>query len=175
MNTLFNLLAKVLACPPIGNYLIRRAARTPYSHLDGYMERYWLVPYASADAGEGCGPVSVWCRPIAWAFQRFGIALRIHHILREDWAPHHHDHPWHARSFILRGFYFEERTHNRWRRLHFRGPGTSSTIWYEQFHKITQVSIGGVWTLFVTREYQGGWGFLVDGVKVPWREYTGRN
>src|SRR5574341_1517991 len=28
------------------DWLIERAKRTPYWHLDGYMERYWLVPYS---------------------------------------------------------------------------------------------------------------------------------
>lgn len=173
MNTLFNLLARILARPAIANYLIHRAQRTPYFHLDGYMDRFWLVPYASADAGEGCGPVAFLERPIAWVLQRFGIALRIHHILREDWAADPHDHPWHARSFILKGWYIERRHGCIW--LKVRRAGQTSTLRFGEFHKITDVPVGGVWTLFVTRKYQGTWGFLVDGVKVPWREYTGRN
>jgi hypothetical protein len=32
---------------------------------------------------------------------------------------------------------------------------------------------GGATTLFITGKYRGTWGFLVDGVKVPWREYLG--
>ena len=30
------------------SWLIRRAQRTPYFHLAGYMERWWLVPYREA-------------------------------------------------------------------------------------------------------------------------------
>src|SRR5665213_1948609 len=88
------------------NWLVERAKRTPYYHLDGYMLRYWLVPYRTVvkrklpqrpgDYGigswdgvypemfetiDGTGPVS-WRRPIAWLLQRFDIAVRIHEILR---------------------------------------------------------------------------------------------
>ena len=169
----FNVLAYVLSRPVIANYLITRAQRTPYFHLDGYMRRYWLVPYANENVGEGCGPANPWHRPIAALFQAFDIGIRVHHILREDWADDMHDHPWDARTFVLRHFYIEKRHGNRWPIM--RRAGSTATLNYGEYHKITHVPVGGVWTLFVTYKYRGSWGFLVNGIKVPHWDYTGRN
>ncbi|KKI24516.1 hypothetical protein WX98_19415 [Pseudomonas syringae pv. persicae] len=41
------------------------------------------------------------------------------------------------------------------------------------YHRIDEVSPGGVYTLFITSRWKGDWGFLVNGVKVAWREYIG--
>ena len=41
--------------------LIARAMRTPYFHLEGYLNRWWLLPY-----------------------NRTGYAARIHQFLRSD-------------------------------------------------------------------------------------------
>src|SRR5574341_215024 len=107
-------------------WLIERAKRTPYFHLDGYMERYWLVPYnkeierkeAEYDEDgrqvgmivvtDGTGPVT-WRRPIAKLLQLRDVAARIHHILRSDRGRDAHDHPWPFVTLILRGGYWEER------------------------------------------------------------------
>jgi hypothetical protein len=43
----------------------------------------------------------------------------------------------------------------------------------EQYLRISYIAEGGAWTLFFTWRYQGTWGFLVDGAKVPWRKYLG--
>lgn len=40
----------------------------------------------------------------------------------------------------------------------------------DDFHSVRELK-GDVWTLFVTGERVQDWGFLVDGQKVPWREY----
>lgn len=40
-------------------------------------------------------------------------------------------------------------------------------------HRISEVSEGGVYTLFISGKWRGVWGFLVDGVKVPWKKYLG--
>ena len=61
-------------------WLINRSMKTPYIHLKGYMMRYWLIPY-----------------------NPFGIAIRVHHILRSDNERNFHDHPWPYINVILRG------------------------------------------------------------------------
>lgn len=39
-------LAWLLSRPTVADWLIRRAMRTPYIHIDGYMSRWWLFnPY----------------------------------------------------------------------------------------------------------------------------------
>ena len=42
---------------------------------------------------------------------------------------------------------------------YLRGAGTTSTLKFGEFHKITQVSPRGCWTLFFMYRKRGGWGF----------------
>lgn len=70
----------------VRDWLIHRAMRTPFYHLPGYMDRYWLV------------------KPSAWTL---GWGVRIHKILRSDRDRHFHDHPWPSISIILYGGYTE--------------------------------------------------------------------
>lgn len=155
------LIAKLCARPAVANWLIQRAMRTPDAHLPGYMERFWLLNRYDRET-----------RRARWVWIPFSI--RVHHILRADLARDHHDHPWDARTIILRGWYDERRlfgsgcdrniTYARW-------PGDTATINYGEYHTIDRVSEGGVWTLFIMGRYRGDWGFLVDGQKVLHGEY----
>ena len=36
---------------------------------------------------------------------------------------------------------------------------------------IASVPLEGAWTMFITWQYCGGWGFLVDGRHVMWKDY----
>lgn len=158
---LLKLLARFLARPAVTDWLIRRAMRTPYTHIDKdgdvYMYRYWLFnPYKENSSGKG-----------NW----FPISIRLHHIVRPDQDRHMHDHPWNARTFILRGWYIEKREEGRY---YWRGEGETAKLNFGEYHYITGISpLHGAWTLFVTGKYRGTWGFLVNGAKVKWREYLG--
>lgn len=167
-----SLLAKALARPAVADWIIRRAQRTPYFHItsddgtDVYMYRWWLFnPYQRHNEGAG---------------RRWGDwlpSIRIHRIMREDRDRNLHDHPWNARTFILRGWYKEEREEHDCLRCNThvwtRTAGDTARLRFGEFHRINEVSDGGVWTLFVTGRKRGTWGFLVNGVKVKWREYLG--
>ena len=161
---LLKLLARFLARPAVTDRLIRRATRTPYTHIDKdgdvYMYRYWLFnPYKENSSGKG-----------NW----FPISIRLHHIVRPDQDPHLHDHPWNARTFILRGWYIEERpAPDGGRTSVWRTEGSTARLRFGEYHQIRFISHDGVWTLFVTGKYRGTWGFLVNGVKVKWRAYLG--
>lgn len=171
--------------------LLQRAAKNPYMHImsaDGtevYMRRYWLFnPYDRAT------------RKARWSWCPFSI--RLHHILRPDFDEHCHDHPWNARTIILAGAYQEKRLLSGAMRdqvidrcsagveaympdrdtieaYEYRDmrAGDTAAIRHGEYHSIVTVGNLGAFTLFITGEYQGPWGFLVDGVKVPWREYLG--
>lgn len=155
---LWSILAFILSRKPIADYLIRRASRTPYYDLPGYMNRTWLFnPYGKDANGDTLPP----------KYENLP-SIRVHHILRRDLDDHPHDHPWDARSIILREGYVERDEHGN---VKVRCTGDTFPIKFEQYHRITYVPDGGVWTLFFTWKYQGTWGFLVDGVKIPWREY----
>jgi hypothetical protein len=181
---LWCLVARVAAHPRVVDWLIARAKRTPYHHItsadgrDVYMERYWLFnpyPHRSSESMRG--------------WRRLLPSARIHWIRREDRDRHMHDHPWNARTVILRGSYIEERREvHEGERLDsyrvvrsLRKPGCTARLRFGEYHKITWVAPpsmrwepeGGAWTLFITWRYRGTWGYLVDGVKVPWRRYLG--
>lgn len=156
---------QIAQSPRLVQWLIARAQRTPYNHItsaDGqevYMRRWWLFnPYPHGSDGDG---------------RRWPAlpSVRIHHILRADHDRHHHDHPWNARTIILRGHYVEHREGRSITRL----EGDTAQLNFGEYHRINYVSAEGVYTLFISGKKRGTWGFNVDGKKVPWREYLGPN
>jgi hypothetical protein len=172
-DLIWKAIARVVAKPAVTNWLIKRAMKTPYSHIHDpktgklYMERFWLFnPYPPASDG----------RKRKWA--DWIPSVRIHHIVRPDQDRHLHDHPWNARTIILRGWYLEEVPTRResvpWAANDMRTlqAGSTNRLLFGQYHRIAYVS-HDTWTLFITWRYQGTWGFNVNGKKVPWREYLG--
>lgn len=138
------------------DWLIARAKRTPYFHLGGYMNRWWLLPYT-------------WWRP----------AARIHEILRSDDDRAFHDHPWPYMTIILRGGYFEVRpTYDesglftgitrRW-----YGPGSVLFRRAKSWHRL-EVPCGTIaTTLFITGRMSQKWGFQTTPVpKLYHRDYV---
>lgn len=174
MKLLWWLFAKLVALPPIANWLIKKAMKTPYQHLDGYMNRYWL--FNKYEYTPGTDEAGYDKRKYKWL-----PSIRVHHILREDQGRDMHDHPWEARTIILKGFYTEHRMQyyigggEYIAHLYARMAGDTAPLNLGEFHEITEVSYGGVWTMFFTWKYQGVWGFIVDGVKIPWKQYLAEN
>lgn len=188
MNILWKIAAFVLSRKSVSDRIIRRAQRTPYYPItraenpdEIYLDRWWLFnAYGKPGgvAGETEAPRWPWLP-----------SIRVHHIRRPDDDNHLHDHPWHARTIVLQGWYREERPIARegdelsaiWERPEVvdvresftRQRGYTGPVKFNQFHRIAEVPPEGVYTLWFTWKYQGTWGFLVDGHKVPWREYLG--
>lgn len=158
---IWNLVAKVCAKPLIAEWLIKRSQKRPYLHIYGkdgtmYMGRWWLFnPYP---------------HPEEQRKNWFPISIRIHHIQRKDDDRHLHDHPWNARTIIIKGGYDEVRQDGK---RYYRHPGDTARLNFGEYHRIRYVPPEGAWTIFITGKYQGTWGFLVDGVKVQWRKYLG--
>lgn len=173
---LWKLIAFILSRPRVADWIIRRAMRTPYFHLAGYMERYWLFNGYSSD--QSLTPAE---RRKAKRFPWFPYSIRIHHILRADTARHKHDHPWAARTIVLRGFYVEDRILSHgvdpalgpWSMgaVFHRFPGDTATLKVGEWHDIKYVSPGGVWTFFIVGDFEEDWGFLVNGKKVLHKDY----
>lgn len=173
---MISLLAKILARPSIANWIIERSKRTPYRHIidpngSVYMERYWVFN-AYGEHAEDNNARFQWLP-----------SIRVHRIMRPDNDRALHDHPWNARTFILKGDYKEIRRETfdiyPYPEItvavpYVRKAGDTAALKFGEYHTITEVSEGGVYTLFCTWKYRGTWGFLVDGVKVPWREYLAR-
>ncbi len=165
MNERFwRLMARIAARPAVCAWLIKRAKRRPYCPIwkNGkmYMERYWLFnPFPAR--GQKAG----WCP----------FSIQLHHILLPDQDRHLHDHPWNFRTLILSGEYIDERQEpsTDWTAYTLRAPGTTASLRFGEYHRVYYVMAGGCWTVFITGPYRGTWGFLVDGVKVKYREYLG--
>lgn len=137
------------------------------------MYRHWLFnPYPASGGAKRRG----------WGWLP---SIRLHRIMHADKDRHYHDHPWHARTIILDGWYTEVQpaytgkkngqkifiTLPNFCATHHRKTGDTAPIKYEHYHKIIAVSAGGVTTVFITWRYRGDWGFLVAGKKMLWREY----
>lgn len=157
VNGFWALLAALVSTRPVRERIIRQAAKTPHYHLPDYMDRWWLL--------------------------RLGyLNVRVHHIKRKDLDRHLHDHPWKAaRTIILQGWYWEKRKVGEGALEVLRSEGDTALLRHGQYHSITQVSEGGVWTLFFTwfrvdeNSEEGDWGFLENGKHVPWRLYKQRH
>jgi hypothetical protein len=152
-----SVIGKILSWAPVRERIIKRAMRTPYYHIPGYMGRWWLF---NGDKPDGT-PKYPWLKRI-----------RIHHILREDEDRPRHDHPADFCTHILKGWYDEERE-GQYGELQLlrRNAGDTAKLKFGEFHSIRQVSEGGVWTFFILGRRKGMWGFKVNGKKIPWREY----
>lgn len=142
-------------------WLEKRAARNPYRDIvykDGlYMKRGWIIKRR-------------WNLP----------AVRLHWIRRADMDKFMHSHPFNFRTIILRGWYVQEYPGKHWPdqknsvNVVKMKPGMQAICKYGEFHKITQVSPHGCWTLFIT---WGGkrddWGFMTDKGYVNWQDHVG--
>lgn len=149
--------------------LIAFAKRTPYFHLqhaDGssYMERYWVVRLGRR-----------------WNKDYGLIGIRLHHILTPDLDRVLHDHPWAFISVVLRGWYIEHRPVTNSPCFDGEMEKTYRTIrlvrsiafrWWTDRHRITTVSTGGVWTLFVTFPKMQWWGFYTRLGKIYYQDYN---
>lgn len=159
----------IISWPGLVDRLISRAKKTPYLHIHArtgnmqhdaiYMYRYWLFnPYDR----ETNIPKYSW----------FPWSIRLHHIVLPDSDEHMHDHPWNARTLILRGGYIEKLPEPLGTNVMV--PGKTRAIKFNEYHKIDFVSGSAeTWTLFISGPWQGVWGFMVNGVKIPWKKYLG--
>lgn len=158
------------------DWLIERAKRTPYFHLPGYMERYWLVPFTHSKEA-GCGWVSWWRRPFAFALQCLRVSAKIHVILRSDLDRAYHDHPWAYCTVILRGGYweltpqFDKSGLYIGRRDRYYGPGSVLFRRANHFHKLLMHE--PTTTLFISWKKTQSWGFMPhpETNKVYYKDY----
>lgn len=129
-------------------------------------------------------------RALKWFKDLTGFGIYLHHFHRPDGDQAMHSHPWNwGASLVLNGSYVEERVDQivrigevpdregdgRW--IGFKVLTDTKVVRFwnyltkDDFHAVRSLK-GDTWTLFFTGERHGGdWGFLVDGVEIPWREY----
>lgn len=160
---IWRITAWLVSRKPIANLIISYAIGEPYFHLKDektgsvYMFRYWLFnPHPKLNGGKGRRWVKL-------------PSIRAHKIMRRDLERDDHSHPWPARTIILDGWYSEKRGERQF----FRMRGDTATLSTDDFHRITEVSHGGVWTLFIMWDWEKDWGFKTPNGFVKWRDYLG--
>lgn len=86
-----------------------------------------------------------------------GVRVQIHRFVRSD-PDGLHDHPWGwSRSFILTGFYLEERR-DGWR---YRNAGQTYGMTGDTFHRVhLPPRVRECFTLFIHGPYVKHWGFI---------------
>ncbi len=95
----------------------------------------------------------------------------LHRIHRADNERHLHNHPWATATFrILAGGYTEERLVDGAIVERVLRPGDENDLTASTFHRVRDV-LPGTWTFGLLGERTQDWGFLVDGVFVPHKEY----
>jgi hypothetical protein len=156
--------AWIASRPAIAAWIIARATRRDVClHIppDGanaasYMERRWLIN-----------------RPITQqtSWFRLPFEVRVHWIKRPDADRDMHDHPWNWRTIVLAGWYVEKTAQG----TALRDAGSTAGRKFTDAHMITEVSPGGVWTLFIVGPYRQKWGFHTPAGKVPYDKYDRLN
>lgn len=154
--------------------LYRRAEKTPYWDLEGYMRRWWLfnpinTTYETVGTTVVHDETITEIREVKTAKYRWcPFSVRMHHILRADRARHPHNHPGTFRTILGKGWYWEHRDDG----VFLREKGDTALLRHDEFHHVGEVSPGGVWTIFIMWNWRTTWGFrLEDGTVVPHREY----
>lgn len=162
---MWNLLAKFLARPRVADWLIRRAMRTPYRHI--LIDKGLIVVVEDWHGYQlRMPPRCHWYMRRYWLFRLGPLQARLHHILAEDPGRNLHNHPWPFRTFILRGWYVENR-----HQPYIRRAGETYRMGPNEYHRISDLAPDGAWTLFVTFGKRAPWGFKVGGQFVPHEEY----
>lgn len=143
----------------VANWLIRRAQRTPYFNLVGYMNRWWLKRPAGHGAHNDVSEV-----------HKTGWGARIHQTLRSDEDRALHDHPWANCSIVLRGGYWEvmEDGSRIW-----RGPGSVVFRKATAKHRLIVPEGAESWSLFIMGHWRRDWGFWPTWGWTYWRDYLG--
>jgi hypothetical protein len=158
--------------------VIARAQRTPYFHLEGYMERWWFFGGSARDRREDheLGWERTWLDRLIGRF----VAVRIHRIISSDDVRALHDHPWWFVTVIMRGGYLEvlpedqgqpascDRYYNRkiWRR-----PGSVVFHRGTDRHRLEIRPGSECWTFFIMGPVWRDWGFHTHHGWVYWRDY----
>lgn len=162
----WKLIARLASTPCVADWLIRRAMKTPYLHIyhkgNLYMGRWWLFNPQTAD------------EPLRYKW--FPLSIRLHHICQPDVGRDLHDHPFNARTIILKGGYTEMRLDPDGIVRHYtRGAGDTAKIKIGEYHTIEEMNweTRDAWTVFITGPRKNNWGFLVNGKKVLSRMYRG--
>jgi hypothetical protein len=103
-----------------------------------------------------------------------GRRVMLHRIHREDQDRWMHNHPWSTAAFlIVSGGYTEERLVDGSVVTTTLRAGDVNRLDASTYHRITAIE-PNTWTIGLIGDRVQDWGFLVDGMLVPWRDYFAR-
>ena len=107
--------------------------------------------------------------------RRLGYGVYLHHFIGDDWAADPHDHPRRFVSIGLWGWYWEHV---------YPGNGLvpyfifkHAAPWFRTFpahhlHRVCASECDNCWTFVIVFPKSRAWGFVRDGVWMPFREYV---
>lgn len=150
--------------------------------------RRLLTRFFAYESMSGAGRCPVYLE--RWVlFDRWKHGVYLHHFIGDDWAIDPHDHPRRFISIGLWGWYWEDvylhpendpatallaklAGHSLLAEtLKFRAP------WFRSFpahhlHRVRASECGNCWTLVIVLPKSRGWGFVRDGVWIPFKTYV---
>ncbi len=166
--------------PRITDWIILRAQKTPYEHIDSsegrYMNRWWLF-----------NPEWRYSQKKVFGRQIFKWlpAIRVHHTVKSDAERDFHDHPWNNVSILLRGAYYEVRPLDQSQDPELDSDPTCCEAKLrlplipvfrkatDRHRLIVPDDREGVFSLFIMFRWQRKWGFHTKDGWVYYRDYLG--
>lgn len=133
--------------------------------------------------------------------EALGCGVYLHHFLGDDWAIDPHDHPRRFISIGLKGWYFEDvykpvdfecphpQCDHGWlvsqyydedsgpcpicspKTTRYQAPWLRSFP-AEHLHRVRASECGDTWTLVIVLRKSRPWGFVKDGIWIPFRDYV---
>lgn len=117
---------------------------------DDYLLRYYVCGPLPAEHWRGSKPRWSW----------LPCSVYLHCFLRPDHARELHNHPWPlSLSLILSGGYREERRVREGVVVRTLSAPAVNVIRRSDFHRLSELLGGCVWTLFIAGRKVGPWGF----------------
>ncbi|CAN5356485.1 hypothetical protein BH09VER1_BH09VER1_28820 [soil metagenome] len=117
-------------------------------------------------------------------FEALKCGVYLHRFIGDDWAIDPHDHPRRFISIGLKGWYWEDI---------YRNPATDPAAsllptqlmetrkhvapWIRSFpadhlHRVRAKECGDCWTLVIVLPKSRAWGFVQDGIWIPFKQYV---
>lgn len=108
-------------------------------------------------------------------FDLFNHAVYLHKFVGDDWAIDPHDHPRRFISIGLKGWYWEDvfdpRDGSKLATTKHVAPWVR-TFPAEHLHLVRAAECGDCWTLVIVLPKSRKWGFVRDGVWIPFKDYV---
>ncbi len=98
------------------------------------------------------------------------FAIYLHKIMRPDWRPLLHDHPWSFIAIVLRGGYTEKRLDLHTRTTYRHRVKRLNVVRRDDAHYIESLGRNPTWTLCLVGARRRDWGYVIPPMQgsVEW-------